>query len=80
MNFVLGVLNKKGEEEVSNKIYFVLKEGTTNDSVIHPINLEEPIGGGMIQNYHRKWTEIATDSLVIITTNQCNSKTLFSGI
>lgn len=46
MNFVLGVLNKKGEEEVSNKIYFVLKEGTTNDSVIHPINLEEPIGGG----------------------------------
>lgn len=70
---------KKGEEGVSNKIYFVLKEGTTNDSVIHPINLEEPIGG-MIQNYHRKWTEIATDSLVIITTNQCNSKTLFSGI
>lgn len=57
---------KKGEEEVSNKIYFVLKEGTTNDSVIHLINLEEPIGG-MIQNYHRKWTEIATDSLVIIT-------------
>lgn len=64
INPVLGFLNKKGEEDDSNRIPFVQEEGMTNDSVIHPIHLDEPVGV-RIQIYHRKWTDITTNSLVI---------------
>lgn len=43
MNLVLGFLNKKDEEEDSIRIPFVGKEGMANDSVIHPMDLEEPV-------------------------------------
>lgn len=64
LNLVLGFLNKKDEEEDSKRIPLELKEGTTIDSVIHLINLEEQVSG-KIRNYDRKWAEITTESLVI---------------
>lgn len=45
MDLILGFLDKKDEEEDSNRIPLILEECLTNDSVIHPVNLKKPVGG-----------------------------------